>query len=137
MILIDVEIYNYKQERYKVFEAILDTGASICAIAKHITKGLGINVKEDKVHLWQVRDPLALGKANLRLRYKGKIYNVEAVVLSIPKKFQRDIAKGEECTRPRRPNPLSNRIILGENFISKLPEDKKKDLINYILGYDG
>jgi hypothetical protein len=34
MIVIDVEIYNHPKKRYELFEAVVDTGATFCALAK-------------------------------------------------------------------------------------------------------
>jgi hypothetical protein len=123
-----VEIYSEIEDRYKVFEGLIDTGASICALSKDITEALGIEIGKEKIHLWQVRDPLVLGKTILRIKYEDRVYDVEAVVVDIPKNFCRYALPEEECSRPEYPNPLASRIILGENFLNLLPEENRREM---------
>lgn len=42
MILVDVEVYNHIKKRYELLEAIIDTGATFCAVAKHIADETGL-----------------------------------------------------------------------------------------------
>ena len=42
MILVDVEVYNRIKKRYELLEAIIDTGATLCAVAKHIADETGL-----------------------------------------------------------------------------------------------
>lgn len=128
MILIKVEIYSVIKQEFIPFEGLIDTGATICAIAKHNAELLGVQVKDEMIHLWQVRDPLTLNKSLLKIRYNKNVYDLEVVVIDIPKEHCRDILKGEECTRPEYRNPLSERIILGENFLKSLSDSEKRKL---------
>lgn len=128
MIFVRVELYSEIETRYKVFEGLVDTGASICALSKDIAEALGTEIGKERLHLWQVRDPLTLGKTTLKIKYENKTYDVETVVVDIPKNFCRDALPEEECTRPEHPNPLASRIILGENFLSLLSEEAKREI---------
>jgi len=92
---------------------------------------LGLHIEKDKLHLWQVCNPLVLERTSLKVRYRENIYDVKAVIVDIPEEYRRDILVGEECTRPRYRNPLSARVIIGENFINRLPEDERKNLIEF------
>lgn len=50
MILIDIEVYNNIKKLYETFEALVDTGATFCAVAKHIAEEMGYTPRE-KIHL--------------------------------------------------------------------------------------
>lgn len=128
MITVEIEIYSPVHKEYHIFEAIVDTGASFCVIPKHVADRIGFTEERKKVHMWQVCDPLVLTKGKINTRFREKLYGVEAVVVDIPSKYQRDIIRGEECTRPEHRNPLSNRIILGENFLNKLSETERRQI---------
>lgn len=126
---IDIEIYSLREQRYRIFEGLIDTGASICAISKHIADDLGLEIVGDKKHLWQVRDPLILKSALLNVRYEGEIYkDIETVIVDIPEQFRRDAFSSEECTRPLRANPLSMKVILGYTFFMKLSTQERNKL---------
>lgn len=124
-----IEIYNFLRRRYQLFEGLIDTGASVCAIAKHIARQLGLQLLKERRHLWQVRDPLVLNTTLMNIRYENREYlEVVAAVIDIPEEFQRDALPSEECTRPLRANPLSAAIILGDSFFNKLTNGEKKKL---------
>ena len=122
MILIRVELYSPLREDYVPQEAIIDTGANICAIAEHVAERFGLAIVEETTHLWQVRDPLVLRRTKLNLLYNEQGYSVEAVVVDIPENLRCAVLPEEECTRPLHAHPLSSRIVLGENFFNLLPE---------------
>ncbi len=129
MIVSEVEIYAPVIKDYIPIEAIVDTGASLCVIPRHIVEELGIKVSEQSIHLWQVRDPLTLFKAVLNLRYQDGLYKVEATVVEIPREYRRNIKPGEECKRPSSPHPLTHRMILGENFLNQLPKEARAGIL--------
>jgi len=131
LIIIDIEIYSFRDKVYIVHEALVDTGAGFCAVTKHLSEALDLPLMGEKIHLWQARDPLGLEKTQLRLRYNDNVYDVVGVIIDIPPEFRRSIKAGEECTRPKDQHPLSKRIILGENFLRMLPEDERKNLIGF------
>ena len=122
MILIQVALYSPLRENYIPQEAIIDTGANICAIAEHVTERFGLAIEEETTHLWQVRDPLVLRRTKLNLLHNEQKYSVEAVVVDIPENLRRAALPEEECTRPLHARPLSSRIVLGENLFNLLPE---------------
>ena len=122
MILIQVALYSPLRKNYIPQEAIIDTGANICAIAEHVAKRFGLSIADETTHLWQVRDPLVLRRTKLNLLHNEQKYFVEAVVVDIPENLRRTALPEEECTRPRHAHPLSSRIVLGENFFKLLPE---------------
>lgn len=93
MIVTEVEIYNSVKKKFVLAEALIDTGASVCAIAKHVGQQLGLPTGEEKLHLWQVRDPLVLEETTLKLRYRNRIYDVNAVAVDIPERFCQIIKK--------------------------------------------
>jgi len=128
MILIQVALYSPLRENYIPHEAIIDTGANICAIAGHIAERFGLDIEDGTVHLWQVRDPLVLRRIKLNILYNGQEYSVEAVVVDIPENLRRAALPEEECTRPLHAHPLSSRIVLGENFFSQLPESDGRSI---------
>jgi len=99
MILIDLEIYNHSKKRYELFEAIVDTGATFCALAKHIANKTGLPLQES-IHLWQVNSPLTLVKTILKIRYgKGEHY-VDGVIVNIARNYLRPATPDEKCKRP-------------------------------------
>lgn len=129
VIIIDIEIYSFRDKEYIIHEALVDTGAGFCAVTKHIAEALDLPLMGGKIHLWQARDPLGLEKTQLRLRYNDNVYDTVGVIIDIPPEYRRSIKAGEECTRPKYRHPLSKRIILGENFLRMLPEDERKNLL--------
>ncbi|MFQ5710387.1 MAG: hypothetical protein ACE5GD_01265 [Candidatus Geothermarchaeales archaeon] len=128
MILIDVEVYNHVKKRYELLEAIVDTGATFCAIADET--GLPTN---ESIHLWQVNAPLTSAKTTLKIRYRESEHNVDGVVIDIAKDYLRPATPNEKCKRPLTPHPLSNRIILGKNFLEKLSKEEREEIISYLI----
>ena len=131
MILMDVEVYNNIRRLYEVFEALVDTGATFCVIAEHITEKMGY-VAGEKVHLWQVDSPLTLSKSTLRIKYGEKEHDVEAVIVNIREDYLRLALSNEKCKRPVSPHPLTSRIILGKSFLDKLSESERKEILAYL-----
>lgn len=131
MILIDVEVYNNVKGLYEIFEAIVDTGATFSVIAEHIAKKMGY-VPEERVHLWQVNSPLVLSKSTLKIKYKEKEHNVGGVIVNIHKDYLRLATPKEKCGRPITPHPLTGRMILGKNFLDKLTESERKEILAYL-----
>lgn len=130
MILIDVEIYNYLKKRYELFEAIVDTGATFCALAKHVADEMGLPIRES-IHLWQVKGPLTLAKTELKVKYQGGEHYLNGVVVDIDRTHLRPATPDEKCKRPLTPHPLSSRIIVGKNFLEKLSEEERKEILSY------
>ena len=128
MILIQVALYSPLRENYIPQEAIIDTGANICAIAEHVAERFGLAIENETAHLWQIRDPLVLRKIRLNLLHNEQRYSVEAVVVDIPENLRRAALPEEECTRPLHVHPLNSRIVLGENFFNLLPEWDKQNI---------
>ena len=89
MILIQVALYSPLRKNYIPQEAIIDTGANICAIAEHVAKRFGLSIADETIHLWQVRDPLVLRKTKLNLLHNEQKKFVEAVVVDIPENLRR------------------------------------------------
>ena len=116
MILIDVEIYNHSMKRYELFEAIVDTGATFCALAKHMADKTGLPLQES-IHLWQVNSPLTLTKTTLKIRYGKSEHHVDGVIVNIARNYLHPATPDEKCKRPPTPHPLSSRIIAGKNYI--------------------
>ncbi|MCP8320732.1 MAG: hypothetical protein H3Z52_07305 [archaeon] len=131
MILIDVEIYNHFKRRYELFEAIVDTGATFCALAKQIAEEIGLPSHES-IHLWQVNSPLTLTKTTLKIRYKKEHY-ADGVIVDIDRNYLRSATPDEKCKRPLAPHPLSNRIIVGKNFLEKLSKEERKEILSYLV----
>jgi len=131
LILIDIKVYNNIEKLYEIFEAIVDTGATFCVIAEHIAQKMGYQPQE-KIHLWQVNSPLTLSKSSLKIRYKEKEHDVEAVIVDILKDYLRPATPNERCKRPLTPHPLTSRIILGKTFIDKLTETERKQILTYL-----
>ena len=132
MILIDIEIYNYSKKRYELFEAIVDTGATFCAIAKHIADEIGTPFHES-IHLWQVNGPLTLTKTKLKIRYRESKHQLESVIVNISQNYLRSATQDEKCKRPLTPHPLSSRIIVGKNFFEKLSQKERKEILSYLI----
>lgn len=132
MILIDIGIYNHSKRRYELFEAIVDTGATFCAIAKHIADKIRIPHHES-IHLWQVNDSLTLTKTTLKIRYEKSEHHIGGVIVDIPKNYLRPATPDEKCKRPPTPHPLSSRIIVGKNFLEKLREEERKEILTYLV----
>ena len=126
MIVQDVEVYSPRRDDYVVVEAIIDTGASVCVLAQHVAEELGIAVKTEFSHLWQVRDPLVLHQATVTIHYERRLYQARATVVDIPEPYRRPIQSGEECTRPSSPHPLTERMIVGESFLNQLPVEERR-----------
>jgi hypothetical protein len=132
MILIDVKIYNYSKKRYELFEAIVDTGATFCAISKHIADEMGLPL-HGPIHLWQVNGPLTPTKTTLKIRCGKSEHHVEGVIINIARDYLRPAAPDEECERPLTPHPLSSRVIVGKNFLEKLSEEERKEVLSYLV----
>lgn len=125
MIVRDVEVYSPRRDDYVVIEAIIDTGASVCVLAQHLAEELGVAVRTETSHLWQVRDPLVLCQATVPVRHHHRLYQAQATVVDIPESYRRPIQYGEECTRPSSPHPLTERMIIGESFLNQLPIEER------------
>ena len=129
MIVRDVEVYSPRRECHVYVEAIIDTDASMCVIPWHISEELGIPTETERSHLWQVRDPLVLFRSALQIHYLEKSYEVQTSVVEIPEEYRRSIQRGEECTRPSSPHPLTQRIIIGENFLNRLSVEERQQIL--------
>ena len=132
MILIDVEIYNHPKKRYELFEAIVDTGATFCALAKHIADETGLPF-HGSIHLWQVNGPLTLTKTKLKIRYGKSEHHLDGVIVDLSRNYLRTATPEEKCKRPLTPHPLSSRIIVGKNFLEKLSDKEKKEILSYLI----
>lgn len=128
MISVSIEMFSPSRDRYLRLEAIIDTGANVCAIAEHIAEKFGLPISDETVHLWQVRDPLVLRQTRLDIRYNDRQYSAKAVVVDIPEYLRRAALPEEKCTRPLSAHPLSSQIVLGENFINLLPEEDRHSI---------
>ena len=128
MLLIDIEIYNHSKKRYELFEAIVDTGATFCAIAKHIADEIGLPL-QDSIHLWQVNSPLTTTKTTLKIRYRKSENRLDCVIVDVAGGYLRPATPDEKCKRPLTPHPLSSRIIVGKNFLEKLSEEDRKEIL--------
>jgi len=125
--MIDVEVYNNVKRLYELFEAIVDTGATFCAIGKHVSDKMGLT-QAGKLHLWQVDSPLISSRAILRIRYRKGEHNVEGVVVDISEGYLRSATANEICKRPLAPHPLMSRIILGKSFLDRLTEIQRREI---------
>lgn len=125
MIVRDVEVYSPRRDDYVMIEAIIDTGASVCVLAQHVAEELGIAVKAETSHLWQVRDPLILCQATVTICHHHRLYQAQATVVDLPEPHRRPIQRGEECTRSSSPHPLTARMIIGESFLNQLPVEER------------
>jgi hypothetical protein len=123
-----MEMFSPSRGRYLRLEAIIDTGANICAIAEYIAEKFGLPISGETVHLWQVRDPLVLRRTQLDIRYNNRQYSIEAVVVDIPENLRRAALPGEKCTRPFSAHPLNSQIVLGLNFINLLSEEDRRGI---------
>lgn len=109
MILIDIELWNEIKKEFEIFEALVDTGSTYCVIEKSTAEKLGLRALE-VLHLWQMGESLNVPKTELKIRYEGKKYNVEGLIVEVKASYKRQMLPEEECTRPESPHPLSNRI---------------------------
>ncbi|PIV68438.1 MAG: hypothetical protein COS08_06750 [Euryarchaeota archaeon CG01_land_8_20_14_3_00_38_12] len=130
--LLTLELFDYVKQEFRPIEAIVDTGASRCTLAKHLAVDFGIKIEGSVVHHWQANGPLIGNEINIKIRYKGVEYELKANCIGIEEKFLRDVKPGEECTRPKGYHPLKYRFIVGLNFIDLLSEQDKLELISYI-----
>jgi len=131
LILLDIKVYNKIERLYEVFEAIVDTGATFCVIARHIARKIGY-LPQEKIHLWQVNGPLMLSKSTIRINYKEREYHVGGVIVDIQKDYLRSSTPKEKCKRPITPHPLASRIILGKTFLDKLTENERRQILAYL-----
>jgi len=131
LILLDIRVYNNIERLYEIFEAIVDTGATFCVIARHIARKMGYLPKE-KIHLWQVDGPLTLSKSSIRIKYREREHCVEGVIVDIQKDYLRSSTPKEKCKRPITPHPLASRIILGKTFLDKLTESERRGILAYL-----
>lgn len=132
--LLTLELFDYIKQEFRPIEAIVDTGASRCTLARHLARDFGIKIKDSIAHHWQANSPLIGNEIDIKIRYKGKEHDLKANCIGIEEKFLRDIVPGEGCTRPKGYHPLKYRIIVGLNFINLLSEQERLELIGYILG---
>ena len=132
MILIDIEIWNEVRKEFEVFEALIDTGSTYCVIEKSIAESLGLKTLE-LLHLWQMGEPLNVPKTILRIRYEGRKYRVEGLIVEVKASYKREMLPEEKCTRPTSPHPLSNRIVVGKTLFDKLPEKDYRKLFTQPL----
>ena len=132
MILIDVEIYNHSKRRYELFEAIVDTGATFCALAKHLADEIAVPFL-GSMHLWQVNGPLTLTKIKLTIKYRESELRLDGVIVELPQDYLRLGTREEKCKRPLTPHPLSNRIIVGKNFLETLSEEERRQIASYLV----
>ncbi|MFQ6063215.1 MAG: hypothetical protein ACE5KT_11465 [Methanosarcinales archaeon] len=131
--IIEIELFSNIDKRFRIIEAIVDTGASQCTISTKVAREFGIDIKEDVIHHWQANCPLTGRSTNIKIRYNDRNYELEASCIEIDEKYFRPLKFGEECTRPKYSHPLAYRIILGLNFIELLSDKEKHELIGYIL----
>jgi hypothetical protein len=129
VIIRDLEVYSPSRAAYVWVEAIIDTGASVCVVPAHIASALSLTLGPNVRHLWQVRDPLTLHQAALKVRYNNRPYDVDATVVDIPPAFRRIATPAEHCTQPQAPHPLTQRIIIGENFLGQLPPGERQAIL--------
>lgn len=130
MILIDIELWNEIKKEFEVFEALVDTGSTYCVIEKSIAENLGLSTLE-VLHLWQMGESLNVPKTKLRIKYEGKEYEIEGLIVEVKTSYKRQMLPEEECTRPESPHPLTNRIIVGKTLLDKLPEQEYRKLFMY------
>jgi len=131
LILLDIRVYNNIERLYEIFEAIVDTGATFCVIARHIARKMGYLPKE-KIHLWQVNSPLTLSKSTIKIKYEEREHDVDGVIVDIQKDYLHSSTPKEKCKRPITPHPLASRIILGKTFLDKLTESERREILAYL-----
>ena len=129
MTLGEIRIFAPVWNEFIDIDCVIDTGADVCAIPLHLAALLGIVASDGRIHMWQVRDPLTLSEARTRLEWEGHAHEVDTVLLDIPSAFRRPAVPAEHCTRPDEPHLLSDRIIVGENFISLLDDRSRRRLL--------
>ena len=127
MILTDVEIWNGVKKEFEVFEALVDTGSTYCVVEKSIAEELGLPTLE-VLHLWQMGESLNVPKTRLRVRYSEEEYQIDGLIIEVKVSYKRPMLKTEECTRPKSPHPLANRIVVGKTLLDKLPEQEYGEL---------
>lgn len=127
MILIDIELWNEIKKEYELFEALVDTGSTYCVVEKIIAESLGLQTL-NVLHLWQMGEPLNVPLTKIKIRYNNKEYRVDGLIIEIKESYKRSILLGEECTRPESPHPLTNRVIVGNSLLDKLPKEKLEEI---------
>jgi len=80
-----------------------------------------------------VNGPLTLTKTKLKIRHGKSEHHVDGVIVNIARNYLRPATQDEKCKRPLTPHPLSSRIIVGKNFLEKLSEEKRKEILLYLV----
>lgn len=133
MKLLWVELFDNIKKEFKLFQGIIDTGASKTTVAAHISKELGIPIKGSLLHHWQANCPVIGTEIPLKIKYKGGIYEIKANCIEIEGKYLRNIQPTEECSRPEYFHPLKYRILLGLDFIDSISQKDKLELFGLII----
>jgi hypothetical protein len=131
--LIEVELFDYITNEFKLIKAIVDTGASQCSLSSKIAREFGIEIRGDTTHHWHATGPLIGTQVDIKLRYREKEHTVRANCIKIDSKYLRHITPGEECTRPADPHPLGFMLLLGWNFLDSIPREDKTELIGMLF----
>lgn len=131
MIMIDLELWDEIKKEFVLFESLVDTGSTYCVIEKSIAEATGLRPLK-VLHLWQMGESLNVPKTELRVRYNGKEYEIEGLIVEVKASYKRQRFPDEECTRPESPHPLTNRIIVGKTLLDKLPEEEYARLFQRI-----
>lgn len=129
MIFGRVHLFAPTWGEFVTVDAIMDTGADVCGVPLHLAALFGIKAGETSTHLWQVRDPLTLHEARIRLDSEGESHEVDAALIDIPSDYRRPATPAQHCTRPDEEHLLTRRIIVGQNFLSLLPSDARRRLL--------
>ncbi len=129
MTLGEIRIFAPVWNEFVDIDCVIDTGADVCAVPAHLAALLEIIASDTIIHLWQVLDPVTLAETRIRLEWEEITRDVDAVVLDIPSEFRRWANPAEHCTRPDEPHLLSDRIVVGENFISLLDDASRHRLL--------
>lgn len=127
MILIDLEVWNEIKKGFEVFEALVDTGATYCVVEKSIAESLGLPML-GILHLWQMGDSLNIPQTKLRVKYEGKEYEIDGLIVEIKASYKRPMLPKEECSRPESPHPLTSQIVVGKTLLDKLPGQVYREL---------
>jgi len=77
--------------------------------------------------------PLNPGKTTLKIRHGKSEHHVDGVIVNIAGNYLRLATPDEKCKRPLTPHPLSSRIIVGKNFLEKLREEERKEILSYVV----
>lgn len=133
MKLLWVELFDNIKKEFKLFQAIIDTGASKTTLAAHIAREFGIPIRGNLLHHWQANCPLVGIEIPLRIKYNQQIYEIKANCIEIEKKYLRNMEPTEECTRPEYFHPLKYRILLGLDFIDSISEKEKLELFGLVI----